>query len=246
MFTFVSMPWYEDWFDSKYYHILYKSRDNKEAARFIDNLLQLLNAPPDSNILDAACGTGRHAIYINRKGFEVTGIDLAPNSIKKAAKATNERLYFYRHDMRKPFKEGHFDYVFNCFTSFGYFESETDNQDTINSFSMTLKPLGILVIDFFNATKVAQSIVPKETKTIDGIKFNIQKRIENGYIIKSITIEDKGEKVHFEEKVQLLQLKDFEGYFTKANLRVVNLYGDYDLNTFDEKTSDRLILIVQK
>ena len=74
------MNWFENWFDSKYYHILYKSRDNKEAELFINNLVSYLRLKKDSKIIDVGCGKGRHATYLSFLGFNVTGIDLSKNT----------------------------------------------------------------------------------------------------------------------------------------------------------------------
>jgi len=57
------MNWFEHWFNSPYYHILYKDRNEKEAQIFIDNLISYLQIPKKSNILDIACGNGRHSKY---------------------------------------------------------------------------------------------------------------------------------------------------------------------------------------
>ena len=75
------MSWFANWFDSSYYHILYKNRDEKEAELFIDNLVQHLQIPQGSTLIDIACGKGRHATYFNSLGLDVIGIDLSPNSI---------------------------------------------------------------------------------------------------------------------------------------------------------------------
>ena len=44
----------------------------------------------------------------------------------------------------------------------------------------------------------------------------------------------------------LLDLKDFENYFHKNNLKIINIYGDYELSSFDINKSPRLILISKK
>ena len=77
------MAWYKDWFNSKYYHLLYKNRDHNEAALFLDNISNEFKNK-NAKILDVACGKGRHAKYLNNLGFDVTGIDLSVNSIKYA------------------------------------------------------------------------------------------------------------------------------------------------------------------
>ena len=73
--------WYASWFKTPFYHILYKDRNDQEARFFMDGLTSFLNLPSGSEILDLACGKGRHARYLNELGFDVTGVDLSPESI---------------------------------------------------------------------------------------------------------------------------------------------------------------------
>ena len=91
--------WYTSWFDSPYYHILYKNRDDKEAGLFMKNLTSFLNLSTSSKILDLACGKGRHSKYLNQLGYHVTGIDLSPQSIVYAKQFENDKLFFEEHDM---------------------------------------------------------------------------------------------------------------------------------------------------
>ena len=84
----MAKEWFESWFDSKYYHTLYKSRDHSEAEEFIDNLLTFLSPTPNSQFIDIACGKGRHSQFINQKGFKVVGFDLSEQSILEARKKT--------------------------------------------------------------------------------------------------------------------------------------------------------------
>lgn len=238
--------WFECWFNSPYYHVLYKNRDFAEAELFIDNLVQLIQPSKTNRILDLACGKGRHAIYLNKKGFDVTGIDLSEKSIECAKTSENETLHFYTHDMRKLFRSNYFDIVLNLFTSFGYFEQERDDNAVINSASKALKPNGLFVLDFLNAKKLIGNLSCEETKTVEGIEFKISKTIENNFIIKKIDFTDKGKEYHFEERVKALTLPDFEKYFEANKLKIVHLRGNYKLEEFDEKSSERLIIVARK
>ncbi|MBL0328654.1 MAG: methyltransferase domain-containing protein [Bacteroidetes bacterium] len=238
--------WFESWFDSPYYHVLYKNRDFSEAELFIDKLIQLIEPAKASRVLDLACGKGRHSIYLNKKGFDVTGIDLSEKSIACAKTAENETLHFYMHDMRKLFRTNYFDVVLNLFTSFGYFEQERDDLATINAVYKSLKPNGIVVLDFMNSKKVIQNLSDRETKTIDGIDFKISKTFVNHFIIKKIEFSDKGKNYSFEERVKALTLADFEKYFEANKLKIVHLRGDYELSEFNESNSERLIIVAKK
>ena len=115
--------WYSSWFDTPFYHILDKDIDHQEAHSFMENLTSYLNIPEGGTILDLACGKGRHSVYLNSIGYDVTGLDLSPQSIAFAKQYENDTLHFDVHDMSKPYSE-QFDAVFNLFTSFGYFEKE--------------------------------------------------------------------------------------------------------------------------
>ncbi len=234
--------WFASWFDTPYYHILYKDRDYTEAQLFMDNITQYLNLPENAKILDLACGKGRHSIYLNQLGYDVTGADLSENSIREAKKATNETLHFQVHDMRVPF-EDKFDAIFNLFTSFGYFENDDDNLRTLVAIKESLSEYGFAVIDFMNVPNVIENLVPKETKTVDGIDFHIKRFFVDGHIYKEIDFEDQGESYHFTEKVKALTLQDFENLMEKAGIFLLDVFGDYKLKKFHKTESERLIMI---
>lgn len=234
--------WFASWFDSPYYHILYKDRDYAEAQVFMDNITQYLNLPDDAKILDLACGKGRHSIYLNELGYDVTGADLSENSIAEASKHSNEKLHFEVHDMRIPFEQK-FDAVFNLFTSFGYFENDADNLMTLKAIQESLSEYGFAVIDFMNVQHVIENLVPEEVKTVDGIDFHIKRNFTDNHIIKEINFEDKGEKFHFTEKVQALTLQNFEEMMEEAGIFLLDTFGDYKLKKFFKTESERLIMV---
>ena len=234
--------WFASWFDTSYYHILYKDRDYEEAQQFMDNLTHYLNLPEEAKILDLACGKGRHSIYLNSLGFDVTGSDLSENSINEASKDANDTLHFKVHDMRDSFEEK-YDAIFNLFTSFGYFENDSDNLKTLISIKESLTEYGFAVIDFMNVDFVIDNLVPSEIKTVDGIDFHIKRYVKDNHIFKEIDFEDKGEKFHFTEKVQALRLADFEAMMEEAGIYLLDVFGDYKLRTFYKNQSERLIMI---
>lgn len=234
--------WYASWFDTKYYHILYKDRDYTEAQHFMDNLTQYLNLPEDAKILDLACGKGRHSIYLNSLGYNVTGADLSENSIKEASKFSNETLHFKVHDMRETCEEK-YDAIFNLFTSFGYFESDDDNLTTLKAIHNSLNQTGFACIDFMNVDYVIENLVPEEVKTVEGIDFHIKRYVKDNHIFKEIDFEADGEKHHYTEKVQALRLEDFEKMMEEAGIFLLDVFGNYKLQKFFKNQSERLIMI---
>ncbi len=234
--------WYASWFDTPFYHILYKDRDHTEAETFMHNLTNYLNIPEGGKILDLACGKGRHAVYLNSIGYDVTGVDLSENSISFAKQFENESLHFSVHDMCKPYNEK-FDAVFNLFTSFGYFDKDEDNLNTIKAIKADLNEFGFGVIDFLNTDYVLNNLVPEETKTVDGTTFHLKRYKENGYIVKDIAFTHEGDNYHYQERVRAFSLEDFEALFEKAGVYLLDIFGDYKLRKFDKMESSRLIMI---
>jgi SAM-dependent methyltransferase len=234
--------WFTSWFDTPYYHILYKDRDDKEAQVFMDNIVHYLNLPEDAKILDLACGKGRHSIYLNEMGFDVTGADLSENSIAEANKFANDKLHFVVHDMRETCPKK-YDAILNLFTSFGYFENEEDNLKTLKAIHESLTEYGFAVIDFMNVYTVIDHLVDSEVKTVDGIDFHIKRSVVDGFILKEIDFEDKGQTYHFTEKVRALTLEDFEQMMEEAGIYLLDTFGDYKLKKFHKKESERLIML---
>jgi SAM-dependent methyltransferase len=238
--------WFQNWFNSPYYHILYHRRNDEEAEFFIDNLCAFLKPKPEVKLLDIACGRGRHSVYLNKKGYDVTGIDLSNTNIKFAQQFEKESLQFYIHDMRNSFYINYFDIAFNLFTSFGYFETEKDHLKALWAFNKSLKKTGILVLDYFNSEKIIRHLSHQEVIHVDGIDFHISKKVENGKIIKNIAFEHKNKSFSFNEEVKAFKKNDFEAMFLKSGFEVLSHFGDYSLNPFDEEKSDRLIFICKK
>lgn len=241
-----SPEWFKVWFNSPYYSILYKNRDVLEAQGFIDHLLGYLQPPARAHILDLACGKGRHARYLADLGFYVTGIDIAENSIQYARQFENERLAFFTHDMRQPFRINYFDYIFNIFTSFGYFARRSDHLRSLENIAKGLRPEGIFMMDFFNAEKVIRELQPQETRQVDQYEFQIQRKVQDGYVLKEIRFEAEGREQVFTERVRAFQLSDLEVLFAQAGLQIQTTFGNYQLEPFDPDSSDRLILLAGK
>jgi 2-polyprenyl-3-methyl-5-hydroxy-6-metoxy-1,4-benzoquinol methylase len=238
--------WFEEWFDTTYYHTLYKHRNDEEAAQFIARIVGELSIQPGAQVLDLACGKGRHSITLNKLGFNVLGVDLAANSIEKAQVFKNETLQFAVHDMREIIASQKFDAIFNLFTSFGYFDSIDDNSKVIQAMHAMLEDEGLLIIDFMNATKVINQLVFQETQTIDGIIFDITRSYNGTHIFKRIQFNDQGKEFDFTERVQALKIADFSQLLLNNDFEIMRTFGDFQLNEFQENESDRLLLIAKK
>lgn len=237
--------WFETWFDTNYYHLLYRHRDMNEARQFLDALLRYLKPEKATHFLDVACGKGRHSIYLHSQGYQVTGVDLSCNSIEKARLAEDSGLNFYVKDIREDFGIHGIDIALNMFTSFGYFETLEEHIDALKNIRNTLNESGLFVFDYLNVDHVAKHLIDEERKTIDGVEFKIQRKIEGGFILKNIDVDDQGEIHHFQEKVKAFKPEDLMDMISKAGFKIDTTFGDYNLNPLDSGRP-RVIIIATK
>ena len=240
--------WFASWFDTSYYHLLYRNRNEKEAYHFIEGLINSLQPAHGCRMLDLACGKGRHAIQLSQYGFDVTGIDLSESSIQEALTNSNEQLHFYRHDMRMPHHINYYDWVFNFFTSFGYFENVREHLQTLQSIHASLKKDGKLIIDYLNPAYTLKQLVPQETLIHDTVTFKIQRFADSRFIHKHITVIDPAfaEPLEFHEKVSRLSMEDFIHLFAQSGFRLIQCWGSYQLDAFDVNESRRMIMMAEK
>ncbi len=244
----VNPEWFQDWFNSPYYHKLYFERDEEEAAAFLKRLLLHLKPLPNSRMLDVACGMGRHSLLLSNEGFDVTGIDISHDSIAVARKWENDHLHFLQHDMRLPFYINYFHYAFNFFTSFGYFNTDREHYNGIRTIAQSLRKGGLFVVDYLNVHFAIDHFVHKEEKMINNINYSITRWYDEKHFFKKIIVEDETQEIPFEftEKVARFTLGDFNDMFSFHQLQVQEVFGDYSFNAYDFRKSPRLILIARK
>ncbi len=242
------MAWYHDWFNHEAYELVYRHRDDQEAERVVALIEQVVHPEPACTILDVGCGRGRHARALARRGYRVTGIDVAERALQLARERTEAeglKVQFVLHDMRQPFCTGCFDGVVNLFTAFGFFEEEADHLRALQAMAQALRSGGWLVQDFFNADYLARYLVPSDHFTCDGIEITQERWLENGRVNKRIRLRHKETETVFCESVRLLRLEDFRRLYVQAGLEIQDILGDYEGRPFTPE-SPRLILYARK
>jgi SAM-dependent methyltransferase len=240
--------WYKDWFNSSYYHKLYFDRDENEAQRFIQKLIDHLQPKTGNRMVDIACGKGRHSKFLAAKGFDVTGIDISTDSIQYAKQFETDNLHFFVHDMRLLFWINYFDYAFNFFTSFGYFGTRREHDDAMRTIAGSLKPSGTVVIDYLNVHYIEDRLVHNEVKEIEGTRYEIHRWHDDLHFHKKIIVTDTllSEPIIHVEKVAKFSLGDFTDMLAFQGVQVTEVFGDYELNHYDVRKTPRLIIIGKK
>ncbi len=238
--------WFGTWFDSEYYHLLYKDRNYAEAEAFMAKLSDYLKPTKDQLVLDLACGKGRHSIQLNKLGVTVDGCDYSLNSINYAKKYENATLHFYTHDMRHPLPK-RYAIILNLFTSFGYFDTDEEHFKTLQNIFNGLLPNGIFILDFMNVDVITKNLVSRETQTKEGIEFHIKREVDDNTIVKHIAFESEQEQWHYyKEKVAVLDYAKLTQMMKEIGFTIQDTFGDYMLHPFNINTSQRLILVLKK
>jgi SAM-dependent methyltransferase len=144
--------WFEDdSFWEAFGPVMFSEERITAARAEVDALIALMDLPPGAQILDLPCGVGRHSLEFARRGFRVTAVDRTARYLDAARnQAAREGLSieFVQSDMRVFERPHSFDGAINLFTSFGYFEDESDDLMVARNFASSLKPGAHLVVDF--------------------------------------------------------------------------------------------------
>lgn len=241
------MPnWFESWFDTEYYQLLYNKRDETEAERFIRNICDYLHLPSGITVADIACGKGRHSRVLASLGFRVAGLDISPASIEYARSIAGPDEHYAVHDMREVFPVKDLDAAMNLFTSFGYFEDDEEDRVCLRNIYQALKPTGMFVQDYLNPVYTLANLKAEEVIDRGDVSFSIQRYVKDGFIKKDIHVSHGQELQQFQESVKIYTVEKLKQLHEQAGFRVLQVFGDYSLRAFDEKTSPRIILVSQK
>lgn len=238
--------WFAEWFDTEYYHTLYQNRDEEEAAQFIQNLCKHLSLGNGAKVADIACGKGRHSRVLAGMGCQVTGYDLSNNSINYAKLHALGSELFEVHDIRNPYKSANFNAAVNLFTSFGYFETQQEDLDSLQNIFNMLLPGGYFVQDYINGLPITEGLPASSVQECNKLRFEIQKQWEPPYIIKKIRVVQQQENQDFMEKVKVYSCEELQDLHTSVGFHVKSVFGNYQLSDFNALQSPRIIIISQK
>lgn len=253
--------WYEKAFSKQYIEI-YRHRNEKEAEKAYPLLERIIEGAgygdrAGTRILDLACGAGRYSILLASKGYRVTGVDLSRPLLDEALKKWNGlekesksgTLELVRSDMRElPFKSS-FNLLINMFTSFGYFENDTENMRVIQTIAKHLVSSGRFVIDYLNRDAVIANLEKESESRIGDYRIKQRRwltkdnlRVEKKVEVINIT----GDSVlNYTESVRMYDMNQMKTMIEKSNLELIDIFGDYDGMGFSA-SSPRLILSGRK
>jgi D-alanine-D-alanine ligase len=147
----------------------------------VELFTSILNVPKDKNILDLACGQGRHSLELARQGFtNVFGLDRSHYLIRKAKSIMQQeglKVNFKEGDARKlPFQSDTFDVVMILGNSFGYFESIEDDMIVLKEVFRVLRPGGKFLLDVADGSYLKKNFAPRSWEWLDKKHFVCRER----------------------------------------------------------------------
>ncbi len=242
-------PWWESFFGpdylKQYEHTL------ERTASEVDGLEKVLHLRKGARILDLACGAGRHAIELARRGYAVTGYDLSEDLLRTAraqAKATKAKVTFVRGDMRELRFRSAFDAVINMFSSFGYFESVDDDRVVLGGVARALKPRGKFLMERFNRESLAYELPQQGWRVGEDGSVILQEDafdvLRGRYDTRQIVIDREGTREH-QASVRAYTLPELKEMFDDAGLPIHRVLGGLDLSPYRAR-SRRIVLYAVK
>jgi cyclopropane fatty-acyl-phospholipid synthase-like methyltransferase len=241
--------WFKDWFNTQEYLNVYQHRNEQDAEEHIKLILDNVEIPSRSKILDMACGAGRHAVILARKDFEVTAVDLSENLLliaRQSARDENLNINFIRSDIREFKTNEKFNLIINLFTSFGYFDSDEENFSVLQKAYDLLTDDGFFVLDFFNSYFLQQNLIESSEEILDKVKIHQFRKIKENRVTKKIVITKDGNLSQFEESVRMFTKEELTKAIKNIGFDIYKTFGDFLGNEFDQFTSPRLIMICKK
>jgi cyclopropane fatty-acyl-phospholipid synthase-like methyltransferase len=219
------------------------------AASEVDAILNLTRIQSGS-VLDMGCGVGRHSLELARRGFTVTGVDRTHVYLKNAeeqASAEKLDIEFIQADMRNFQRIKEYDAVVSMFTTFGYFETQAENEQVLININNALKSPGVLIMEMMGKEVLARIFRERGWQQIGKYYFLEERSIsrdwswvENRWIL-------IGEDEHYEVEIShwVYSAAELQAMLMASGFKDVQFYGDLAGSPYDT-TANRLVAVAQK
>ncbi len=243
------MNWWQKFLDQHYVNV--SGDSEKRSSREVESIVRMLNLKPKAKILDLCCGYGRHSIELAERGFRVTGYDLSDMFLRKAketSKALGVKVQFKKGDMRRlPFEED-FDAVVNMFTSFGYFDKESDDLKALKGVCKALKHKGLFLLDLKNREQLIRGFQRRRwrsEKDFIMLEDNFFDLFTSRWESTRTLLFEDGKKKEYSFSLRLYSFAEILNLLKRAGFLLESVYGDFDFGQYS-LDSPRMILISRK
>lgn len=223
-----------------------------EAAESeVDAILRLADADPGAEVLDMACGVGRHCLALARRGFHVTAVDRTECYLRQAQEAAageDLQVEWVLNDMRRFRREGAFDVALNLFSSFGYFEDPADDRLVAENFLASLRPGGVLIMEMMGKEVLARIFRPRHwSEGADGELWLDEAIIRPGWdwIDNTWILIKEDVRQEFSVGHRLYSAAELRHLLLECGFASAEAYGNLDGAPYDH-SAQRLIMVARK
>lgn len=242
-------PWYErDELWERMGQVMFGEQRMAMAVAEVDSLIELLHISNDDVILDLCCGIGRHSNELARRGYKVTGVDRTKSYLEIAkGTAKNEGLSteFVQKDMREFVRENGFDVVLSMFTSFGYFEDDSQQMQVLDNVFRSLRLGGRFIIECMGKEILARIFNDADWSEGDyGIHLERRKPIDDWGKMQNtwILLAKDGTRHEWNVTHYLYSAVELKSLLRSAGFTDVRAYGGLDGSIYNN-TSRRLAVV---
>ena len=216
----------------------------------IDRIISLANVDSSATVLDLCCGPGRHSLELARRGFTVTGVDATASYISRAKESAGQeklKVEFVHEDMRNFIRDQAFDLVLNLYTSFGYFDDQSDNQQVLDNVYESLKSGGVFLIELAGREVIARIFQARGWREVDGNILLEERSVERNWTRMRNTWrlikEDK--RIEFSLTHWLYSGSELAAMLKQSGFSSIELFGGLEGTPYDQ-TAKRLVAISRK
>ncbi len=230
--------------------VLFSAQRWERAEQEVTQMLALLNLPEGAQILDVACGPGRHALELARRGYAVTCIDRTASYLEKVrlqADAEGLALEVVHADMREFVRPGRFHAVLNLFSSFGYFADPRANFKTLKNMHNSLRPGGQLLMDLLGKELLIRHFVARSWSEEGGVYLLEERRVMDAWrsMNNRWIVINQGETREFTWDMQIYSAVELSDMCKQCGFISLEVYGDLEGAAYDLEAS-RLILVARR
>ena len=243
--------WFEEIFDEDYLRTLpfLTPQATQAEALFV---AEALGVEPGARLLDVGCGYGRHAMELAARGYQIGALDLSLPLLLRGADEAQRRglnINFIHGDMRDLVFESQFDGIYCLFSTFGYFDEET-NRKTIEGMARAVKRGGRLVLDVLNRDYLIGELPTRVWWEGDGCV--VLEEVEFNYFTSRIhskrsIVFDDGRQLEQEISIRSYSLHELGKMLHAAGLRVIEISGSTAMRgRFFGNQSRGIIVVAEK
>jgi len=225
--------------------LMFNKESFAEAAEQVPQLVNLAGVEP-KQVLDLGSGPGRHALPLARSGYTVTAVDTSAGLLEKLeAERGQLPIETICADMREFVRDQTYDLVLVMWTSFGYFEDESDHEKVLNNIRQSLRPDGRVVLDLVGLEYLCRSLEPAHVTEYDDGRLLLERpsltdnmsRLDNEWLLID---GDRVERINFSHRVW--SAGEVRTLLERNGLHVHGIYGSYEGADYDLE-AERMVVV---